>query len=474
MADTTFSNGTVVEADWLNDVNDTVYPGTPAPGTVRHEVFGRTAAEIAAGVTPTNYAYPPRHSRRYGAVGDGSDETAEIQQLIDVCEAEGWAPAIVQDRIRLGSSVIIDRPVDTHTDEFRIVGLGKQAGFYTTGNVTMFDSSLAVTTDPLSEFVTFERIRFESSSFFNTSYVLSKKFLRIKFVNCFFWLIRCQLSTIYAQTLHFLGCNIRNSPSGFVNCAGSYDISFSHCIIENNFNLFRSVDAARGATGIRIIDCALEGQQESTVIATGASGFTISGNHIEGNQTADFNFFAGVMTNKSIVVSGNYIYNPVGASFYYGPCEVVVSSGNTCFPNTLHSNVAQVVNFTSTGDSCSGGVTDSPITRTLNGITRAGNAQDIWSDSANQITKDSSGNFGLSTAALASTRLLVMGKDQTSTAYAAQCLDSGGNVIVAARNDRVVLIPALQNAVNDAAAAGLGVPVGGLYRNGSIVMVRVV
>jgi len=37
-----------------------------------------------------------------------------------------------------------------------------------------------------------------------------------------------------------------------------------------------------------------------------------------------------------------------------------------------------------------------------------------------------------------------------------------------------VMVHGLPNAANDAAAAGLGVPVDGLYRNGSVVMVRVV
>ena len=34
-------------------------------------------------------------------------------------------------------------------------------------------------------------------------------------------------------------------------------------------------------------------------------------------------------------------------------------------------------------------------------------------------------------------------------------------------------ISALVNAVNDAAASSAGVPVGGMYRNGSVLMVRV-
>ena len=34
-------------------------------------------------------------------------------------------------------------------------------------------------------------------------------------------------------------------------------------------------------------------------------------------------------------------------------------------------------------------------------------------------------------------------------------------------------ISSLVNAINDAAAASAGVPVGGMYRNGSVLMVRV-
>lgn len=48
-------------------------------------IFPRTAAEIAAGVMPTNYLYAPGDVRRYGAVGDGvTDDRAAIQTAITV------------------------------------------------------------------------------------------------------------------------------------------------------------------------------------------------------------------------------------------------------------------------------------------------------------------------------------------------------------------------------------------------------
>lgn len=102
MADTTFVNGTAVEAAWLNDVNDSVYPGVPSPGTLRAEVFGRTAGEIAAGVVPTNYSFKPGDVRRYGADMTGATEsTAAIQASWDTGH-ECYAP----DGVLLVSPVI--------------------------------------------------------------------------------------------------------------------------------------------------------------------------------------------------------------------------------------------------------------------------------------------------------------------------------------------------------------------------------
>lgn len=50
----------------------------------------RTVAEISAGVTPVNYAYPPGDVRRYGATGDGvTDDTAAIQNAINAVGVAG-------------------------------------------------------------------------------------------------------------------------------------------------------------------------------------------------------------------------------------------------------------------------------------------------------------------------------------------------------------------------------------------------
>lgn len=45
--------------------------------------YQRTAAEISAGVTPTNYSYAPANVKRYGAKGDGvTDDSTAIQNAI--------------------------------------------------------------------------------------------------------------------------------------------------------------------------------------------------------------------------------------------------------------------------------------------------------------------------------------------------------------------------------------------------------
>lgn len=53
-------------------------------------LYPRTAAEIAAGVTPVNFSYAPNNVKRYGAIGNGStDDTAAIRVALNYAGANG-------------------------------------------------------------------------------------------------------------------------------------------------------------------------------------------------------------------------------------------------------------------------------------------------------------------------------------------------------------------------------------------------
>ncbi len=416
----------------------------------------------------------------YGAVCDGvTDDSAAVQMAIDACEAMAgdyggqWPTLVVPGPCRLASSVYIDRPVDNQESEFTILGEGPAAGFYASSGVTFFDSTISMTTTPVSEFVTFKNIRFATAAYSDETFILSQKFLRVKFINCFTWLVRCVVATTYIQTYHFMQCNIRNNHTNFINCQGLYDVLFDDCIIENGNTIVRSIDVARGASGLRFKGGVIEGLGTSIVVATGLAGFECDGVHMESNAEPNFNFWGGSLTNESIAFVANFIFSPAGDVCYYGPTTKVFSAGNDVIAGTFHTNAMQIDELTSIADECADGISDAAHYSTVNGVYRAGTTAGTWTCADSHITKDSSGNFGIGIASQSSSRLLVLGSGATSGTFAAKLLNSAGNEIATFRNDRLISFPALQNFADDAAAAAGSVPVGGLYRSGSHVMVRV-
>lgn len=290
----------------------------------------------------------------FGAVCDGvTDDTAAVQLAVNACLADAVPrDLMIPGPTRLASPVMIDRLVgDTDNYEFRIFGNGPGAGFHTTGDVVMFDSTLTVTTAPQSQQVIFDNIRFSSSSVFNTSYVITKKFLRMRFNDCLFWLVRCVDSDIYLQTWYWNRCTIRNWPGYFIKCAGSFDMSVGNCVIENGTKFMRSADAVRGTLGLRIFDNVIEGNTGATLECNGAFGVNIHNNHIEGNGgPADYDFSITGPSNGNVSVIGNMSINPGGPVFLWGATNTVISLGNSCgSPNpgtgtVLHSGLAFVTN----------------------------------------------------------------------------------------------------------------------------------
>jgi Pectate lyase superfamily protein len=435
----------------------------------------------------------------FGAVCDGTtDDTAAIQAAIDYCATfTRWPALIIPGRCKVTASINIDRPVDSRQDYFRIIGQGAGAGFYTTSAVTVFTSTLAYgaanawgALAPCSEFVSFECLQFETSSSTELSYALSGKFLRVKFLNCWFERMKCaNASTAYLQTWYFLDCSIRYVGAvPFLTGLGSFDVSFLHNVIENNYRLFYSAPAAPGGnSGFRLIENVIEGTSVvsgvGTLGMTGVANGVIAHNHIEQNVTADFNFSVGTsVASYNLLIEGNYIVCDSGKVAFYHWTNTNVTSINNTICSTggtagqLHNQVARVTNFISVNDTLlnSATLSDATIYSVVNGVYRAGAAQDTWTHTSNHITKNSIGEFGFGSVPIGTVRGYFKGASATSSDFSAIFANSNGVAALAIRDDLYLLAAYLGNYANDTAAAGGGVPVGAMYRNGSVVQVRVV
>lgn len=393
----------------------------------------------------------------FGAKLDGvTHDHVAIQTAVNACKDAGWASLCIDGVARVGASIIVDRLVDSTVNggEWVVYGEGAGSGFLVDNGVTLFDSSLPMPgKDPVSEFVTFNDITFSAGAYWDESFVLGKKFLRIKFNSCFFWLLRCQFSdSSYSQSLHFNMCNIRNNRPGFIDTKGSYDLLFLGGVIENGGTIVKSVDTEVGTSGLRFIGPVIEGLQSSTVIATGVSGFVLQGCHLESNAVNDFNFWAGTLQNGSLTVVGNYIYNPNGATFHHGGTHMVMSGGNKCFPSTLHAGVARVDSLVSMAD-------DATILAEI---------QPTFEYGGVRVFGGRGFGVGISASATTTARFLAKSGDTRIL----ETLTSNGVDAFYVDMNRNIVSPGIKSAVNDAAAATAGVPLGGFYHDGGNVRVR--
>lgn len=123
----------------IKTIDEVKSPTALTQATIGAAFYPRTAAEIAAGVTPTNYAYEPGNVKRYGAVGDGvaNDRTA-IVNAIAVAVALGGGQVFFPEGTYLITSAITisaNQPV-------QLVGAGRQASIIDpAGNFDVFTFS---------------------------------------------------------------------------------------------------------------------------------------------------------------------------------------------------------------------------------------------------------------------------------------------------------------------------------------------
>jgi hypothetical protein len=218
----------------------------------------------------------PVNAKDFGAVCNGTtDDTVAIQAAVDYCAANGWPTLVMPGMAYITSSINIDREVDTTTSEFFIVGSGSNGGFYTNQPIDIFSSTYVTTSNPLSEFVTFQNIRFAANDVSTNAYCLNgNKFLRMRFSNCYFYKINCAKTNNYFQQFYFNNCNIRYTKGWFLEATvgGSFSLAGSVYNLDWTDNIFEKGSLGVSTTGFVKAEYQVAGSNFSGGIFEGSYG----------------------------------------------------------------------------------------------------------------------------------------------------------------------------------------------------------
>lgn len=275
-------------------------------------------------------------SRHFGAKGDKvTDDAAALRAYILWCLSFSTPrTAIISGTCLVGSSINIDRPVSTTTSEFKITNDGTESGFYIAATVTIFDSTLTMTTDPVSENVVLQNLRFEAANPGGAGgYVMSAKFLRVKVLNCYFHRINFMTSSIYLQSMYFQNCTARYHPSTFINADHAFDITVASCITE--FGGGYLLNLPNGGYNVRLVDGCHEGASGGIVSGGGFRSLKVSGYYAEGNALSAVSLSFGPQ-NYAVSVTDCLFYSQAGNASNVNFYEI--DWGNTLYPVSRNNN----------------------------------------------------------------------------------------------------------------------------------------
>lgn len=280
---------------------------TAGLGKFLNYTFGRTAGEIAASVTPSNYAYPPGDVRRYGAIGNGvADDTAAIQSAMNT--ANGVAARVYFPSGTFKTTATLNWPSDWPLE---IVGSGVDATIINyAGNsvaISMYDAG-ASTKFVKSSIRDLKIVGNGSTSTVGVNvrqaYMIAMESLRISgfqvgvrieqtwnvkliqviadFNTQYGLELHNEANSITAQTCEFVG-----NTSG-IYTAGARAALFSNCTIEANTQF-----------GAYITANSADSQSEN---------ITFHGCYIEGNTTNDIRVIldSGAVNPQTVIVRDCY------------------------------------------------------------------------------------------------------------------------------------------------------------------------
>jgi hypothetical protein len=223
--------------------------------------------EVDAGVTPSDYRYPPGDVRRYGAVGDGTtDDTAAIQRAIDVGKA-----------------------VHFYDGNYRCVGLTGSTNlqrFFAHGDVSLRKNGNGVILTHSGNDIVLQGIQFrgESASFTGNNVNLTGERPT---------LLACSSRDSAATALRATGNRVRVLGSCDIYqtaaAGGSdYDIDIGTSGVATLYHVLGDFNSSQSTGGIRFTDCG--GQSISDVqfgklsILSGTSPVGVNGGKYTGNR----------------------------------------------------------------------------------------------------------------------------------------------------------------------------------------------
>jgi hypothetical protein len=235
--------------------------------------------------------------------------SAAVQNAVDFCIANK-KDLIVDGFCRLASSVNINRQVDgAEFDCYFTIASNSGGGFYVDTGIPMFSTTLPYGgTEPVSQLVKFQNIRFEAADAALNAFVLDgNKFLRMSFVSCSFRKIRCANASSYFQSYSFVNCNARRWANTFFSTTTiSYDVHFdAGCILEAG----QSAIALGLPVACTITNSVIEGMSGYAITYNFARGLTVSGMYFEDNalgDVVDISDAVGGAYSENVVLFGNY------------------------------------------------------------------------------------------------------------------------------------------------------------------------
>lgn len=253
------------------------------------------------------------------------DHTAAVQAAVNYCILKN-RDLEVPGLCRLTASIMVDRYVDAlpYYSYFTIRS-NSGGGFYVDTAINMFSSTFVSATDPVSQLVRWEGLRFITNNGSLLAYVINGiKFLRCEFNKCNFEYMKCLVSTKYVQSIYLIGCNARRWDGTFFKCAPQgYDIQVIGGLYEASYGPGFDIASPIGGKFWTI----LEGIQGTALAINGAQGVDVS-SYFETN-TMDIDCRTGGLTNYGINLHGSYFSHANATySVKWGVCYGCISHGN--------------------------------------------------------------------------------------------------------------------------------------------------